>query len=244
MAFDRPVRHACATCGARDRSDFEALDAPEAAVLDRVKSRRRLAPGEALFRQGEPYTAVYCVAEGLIGRRLLHENGASVLVGLARPGDMLGACGLLAGGPHATTAEALADSAVCVVRGSDAARLAAAQPAFRQRLVERCVAAIGAAERAVLEATALPAFSRFCTLLVDLLAAGGVDDGAGGRATTLPISRGDMAALLGVQPESLSRLIRRGTEEGLIAFAGRRLSAPSMAALRAAAATTRRSGEG
>jgi CRP/FNR family transcriptional regulator len=243
MAYDRPVRHACAQCAALPLSDFAALTGAGGQVLDRVKMRRRLAPGEALFHQGEPYVALYCIAEGLIGRRILHETGVGMLASLARPGDVLGACGLLAGGPHAATAEALTPVTLCVVPGSDAARLADAEPALRRRLIARCVAAVGAAERQALEAAALPAFARLCGLLLEFLPRGG-GGAAGDRAeAVLPVARGDLADLLAVKPESLSRLLRRAAEEGVALVDGRRLVAPSLARLRAAAQSTRR-GEG
>lgn len=241
MAYDRPVRHACAQCAALPRSDFAALSGAEAQVLDRVKLRRRLSPGEALFHQGEPYGALYCIADGLIGRRIVHETGLSVLAGLARPGDVLGACGLLAGGPHASTAEALTAATVCVVPESDAARLADAEPALRRRLIARCVAALGAAERQMLEAATLPAFARLCGLLLDFLPPCARGDRV---EVDLPLPRGDLADLLGVKPESLSRLLRRAAEEGLVLVDGRRMVAPSLARLRAAAASARRGGAG
>jgi CRP-like cAMP-binding protein len=239
MAYDRPVRNACAQCAALPLSDFAALTGAEAQVLDRVKLRRRLAPGEALFHQGEAYSALYCIADGLIGRRILHETGVSVLASVARPGDVLGACGLLAGGPHATTAEALTPATVCIVPGSDAARLAEAEPALRRRLIARCVAALGAAERQVLEAAALPAFARLCGLLLEFLP----DRPEGERVEAdLPVARGDLADLLGVKPESLSRLLRRAADEGVVLLEGRRMVAPSLGRLRAAALSARRGG--
>lgn len=243
MAYDRPVRNACAQCAALPLSDFAALTGAEAQVLDRVKLRRRLAPGEALFHQGEPYTALYCIAEGLIGRRILHESGVSVLASLARPGDVLGACGLLAGGPHATTAEALTAVTVCVVPGSDAARLAEAEPTLRRRLIARCVAALGAAERQVLEAAALPGLARLCVLLLEFLPpVSPAAPGADRVETDLPVARSDLADLLGVKPESLSRLLRRASEDGLVSVEGRRIVAPSLARLRAAAQLGRKGG--
>jgi CRP/FNR family transcriptional regulator len=246
MAYDRPVRNACAHCAVLPLSDFAALAGAEAQVLDRVKLRRKLAPGEALFHQGEPYSALYCIAEGLVGRRILHESGASVLASMARPGDMLGACGLLAGGPHASTAEALTAVTVCVVPGSDASRLAEAEPALRGRLIARCVAALGAAERQVLEAAALPGLARLCGLLLEFLGpcakVGAGAPGADRVETELPLARGDLADLLGVKPESLSRLLRRASEEGLVSVEGRRIVAPSLTRLREAAMAARKGG--
>lgn len=237
MAYDRPVRNACAQCAALPLSDFAALTGAQAQVLDRVKLRRRLAPGEALFHQGEPYGALYCIADGLIGRRILHETGVSLLASVARPGDVLGACGLLAGGPHATTAEALTPATVCVVPGSDAARLAEAEPALRRLLIARCVSALGAAERQVLEAATLPAFARLCGLLLEFLPAHAEGEGV---EAELPVARGDLADMLGVKPESLSRLLRRAAEEGVVLVEGRRMTVPSLARLRTAALSARR----
>jgi CRP/FNR family transcriptional regulator len=39
----------------------------------------------------------------------------------------------------------------------------------------------------------------------------------------LPMSRHDLAGMLGIQPESLSRLLRRLIDDGLIGLSGRRI---------------------
>jgi CRP-like cAMP-binding protein len=238
MAYDRPVRFACAACEAAPVSELAALGGAGREVLDRVKCRKRLAPGEVLFRQGEPYEALYCVAEGLIGRRMFHESGRAMLTGLVRPGEILGICGLFGPGLHASTAEALLPSSVCLVQGSDARRLAAAQPALRERLLSRCLAALAETERAVLEAATLPAMARLCKLVL-----GFMPQGCAAPVTLdLPVSRADLAALLGVQPESLSRLLRRAVADSLFAIEGRRVTVPDVARLADAAESGRRVG--
>jgi CRP-like cAMP-binding protein len=239
MAFDRPVRFTCAACEAGPMSDLAVLQGEGREVLDRVKLRRRLAPGEALFRQGEPYAALYCVAEGLFGRRMIHESGRAMLTGLVRPGDILGICGLFGPGLHASTAEALVPSSVCVVQGSDARRLAAAEPALRERLLARCLAALAETERAVLEAATLPAMARLCKLVLGIMPPGG----AAPVTADLPVSRTDLAALLGVQPESLSRLLRRAVALSLFRIDGRRVTVPDRARLAEAAEAGRCNGD-
>lgn len=50
-------------------------------------------------------------------------------------------------------------------------------------------------------------------------------------AVTLPMSRIDLAGMIGVQPETLSRLIMRLRSEGLLRLRGRVIEIPSLSAL-------------
>jgi CRP/FNR family transcriptional regulator len=51
----------------------------------------------------------------------------------------------------------------------------------------------------------------------------GQDTGLGEHVLDLPVSRQDLAALIGIAPESMSRTIRRLEEEQFAQFDGRRV---------------------
>ena len=106
-------------------------DGPFREFASVVFPHRRLKAGQALYRSGGPFDAVYLVRTGFVKTVVLLEDGREQVTGLCMPGDMLGMDGL-ASGRHASDAIALDDSEICVVPYdrletlSDGARRAAA----------------------------------------------------------------------------------------------------------------------
>lgn len=110
-------------------------------------------------------------------------------------------------------------------------------PSFSARIALLAAAdglAILPAEEGRIRRGALPAFTRLRRLLAILPDPS--QSSVGRIEVDLPISRTDLASLLGIQPEPLTRLLRRAGGEGLIEIRGRRIAAPRQIRLRDAAA--------
>jgi CRP-like cAMP-binding protein len=89
---------------------------------------RRLEAGEALFRQGDPAAAIFRLQSGRV-RLLRHtEDGASVVMHIARPGETFAEAALFVGSYHC---DAIADvpSSVSVMRKRDLLRTMRDDPA-------------------------------------------------------------------------------------------------------------------
>lgn len=88
-------------------------------MFDRARSVRTLAVagGSALYRAGDPPDAIFMVRAGAFG---VFREGAMgrALVGVLRPGDVVGEFGLLAGTPRSATVVALRDSEVAAMPGA------------------------------------------------------------------------------------------------------------------------------
>jgi CRP/FNR family transcriptional regulator len=236
MRCDRTGDFGCAGCGTGPLPDWTAAEAGASGALDAIRRRRRVPAGAPVFRQGEACDALYCVAEGVVGLRVIDDEGACAMVGVASRGDLLGARAFLRGQPHGTAAEALTDVTLCRIARPDAEALAAARPQFGRRLVAACLDALDRAERALVENAALSNRDRLLALLVRLAERCGRREPDGALAARLPVSREDLAGMIGVRPETLSRLMTRLREEGAITVSGRRLTIPAGRALRPAAA--------
>lgn len=229
------TRSSCLSCPVRGRSDWSSLPQREAMVIDRMKKPRRLNQGAVLFAQGTRNMGVYCVSRGLVGLRMTHENGTDALVGLCWAGQTLGARAFLRNSEHRTTAVAVIDTEVCMIERRDALRLTVEAPTAHMALVGRCLEAMDEAQSGLLENAALSNRDRLCRLLLRL-AYSGLQEivmplPSGGLALNLPIARGDLAGMLGVQPETLSRIIARLCREGLLRLRRRVIELPSPPAL-------------
>lgn len=234
MTIDLPVTRSCAECPYGRHTPWKDVPPQRLAILDRLRRRRGFDSGTALFRQGEPNEGLHCISQGVFGISITHRTGTDVMIRLAYPGDTLGARAFLRDAPHRTTAVALTEAAVCTLARRDAVQLTRDAPDVHQELVGRCLAEMDRAEASIVEQACLSNRARLCRLLSDLLERHGEPTGTK-LVARLPVSRGTMAGMLGIQPESLSRLFSRLKGEGLIALSGRNVSTGSLAALRAEA---------
>lgn len=230
----------CRGCQPGPLGDWSLVDPAHARVLERIVVEQCHGKGSAIFHAGAASSGIYCIAEGMAGLRLLHESGTSVLVDIAYPGDLIGTRAFLRNGRHRTSAEALSDVRLCKIPGSEARRLMHDHPALHQRLVRVCLDSLDASQEAMLQVAAMSNGDRLFQLLSRLLQHCGTHDAAGRLQANLPISREDIAGMLGVRQETLSRLLTRLKQEGLIVISGRHCELLSTRCLPQQRADTRR----
>lgn len=214
-------RTGCRACQPGTLGYWSQLDAAYAQALDRITSVSRHAQGEWVFRMGQPSCGVYCVASGIVGLRKLHANGSGVMLEIAYPGDLIGVPAFLRNDAHRTGAEALTDVRLCRLPGAELRRLLGEFPSLYPQLVRVCLDALDASQESMLQAAAMSNRDRLFHLLKRLLEHCGSVDGSGQVQARLPISREDIAGMLGVRQETLSRLLKRLSDESLIEISGR-----------------------
>ena len=191
-------------------------------MLARGFSRRELDAGEVLFEQGAESGGVYCVSRGLIALRTYQPDGKSTLLKLAYPSEIIGFRSFLDDGPHRTEARALVPSRICTVAQRDANRVVRANPSVMARLASRCIAEIDQSHEKIIAAATQSNKERLTAILLQLAQHHGKLE-QGFVEMKLPLSRPDLADLIGVQPETLSRLVKRLEREGEFVFSGRQV---------------------
>lgn len=211
----------CFSCQARDRTEWCVLNDTDLTVLNDSKLVKEYMPGEPIFHQGDPCRGVHCFETGMIGIRKIDADGNSVLLGLAYPGDTIGYRSLLAEEEHKVSAEALKPSTVCFIDQNTVRRMLDLNPALGLRFLKRAARDLGEAEDRFMQSVTLSVRARFAHLLLVLKGryAEAAEDGT--LMMELPLSRQDMASMIGVRPETMSRTIRQFEDDGIAHFSGR-----------------------
>jgi lysophospholipid hydrolase len=93
-------------------SAFRALDPAAQQELAQALEPVELRPGEGLFAPGDPRDAIYFILCGLVSQTVAGGQGQALPARVLGAGDAVGEIGLVADGPHSSTARALDDTLV------------------------------------------------------------------------------------------------------------------------------------
>ncbi len=221
----------CFSCQVRPRTEWCALSETDLKIINDSKSDRDYGPGDVLYHQGDACTGVFCIQSGLVGLRKVGSDGNSVLVRLAQPGDTIGYRSFLAGEEHKLSAEVLKPSHVCFVERAMARRMLDTKPELGLRFLKRMAEDLDAAEDKFLQTTSFDIRARLAHLLLVLKDRFASEEKDGALKLELPLSRQDMAAMIGVRPETMSRAIRKFEDDGIAFFSGRTVQVPDVSVL-------------
>jgi CRP/FNR family transcriptional regulator len=232
---DKANQDGCHTCTCRDQSSWQVLSEDDLERVNRARRTRRYEPGDTVFAQGEADRCVYCVKSGTIAERRLDSDGNSVLLGLNYASDLVGYRSFLSGGTHRTSAEAVSPATVCVIDAAAVGEAMERNPELTRELLRRSMAEVEQAQDTIFRSATLSNRDRLLQLLQELLRRHGTMAADGSCRIELPLSRRDLASMIGVRHETLSRIIGRLETEGMAQFSGRHVTVPNPRALAAAA---------
>lgn len=228
MRSSNTPAHPCGNCGHFSNSVWQPVSGEALSTLTSGFSRRDIAADQALFQQGDDSLGVFCVSRGLFAIRAHQEDGSSILLKLAYPGDIIGFRSFLSKEPHKTEARALLPSRVCTVAQRNADKITHGNTAVLARLTGRCIDEIDSGRDRIIGTATADNKKRLTEILFKLMKAHGRRDGTCLRMR-LPLSRTDLADLLGITPETVSRVLKRLKDEGHFEVSGRDIRIPAAA---------------
>jgi len=202
--------------------EWEALTGTDRRSLSRVSSQRRYQPGQTIFHQDDACRGVYLMLKGLVSLHRRGADGSVVTLRLARQGDILGYRPILAAQPHMASADVVKACAISFFPTSHVKDILSTNKDFGMALLRREARELGEAEVHFQETVTQQLRSRLLNLLLGLNGHYGTEQPGGDILIELPISRQEMASMLGVRVETLSREIRHLTDDGLVKFSGHR----------------------
>ncbi len=211
----------CLECRLRQRNEWRVLVEDEVKLLAQTRKCRLYQAGELIFAAGEPSHGIYCIASGTVAIRKIDTEGNAVLVQLGYPGDTLGYRGLLLGENRCSSAEALGPSKICFIDKQIVRTLLDRNPALGLQFLRRVTADLDDAHAKLVRNATFSNRAKFIHLLLVLMSRHGHTANDGSRVMKLPVSRRDLASMIGARHETLSRIIGRLEEDGIARFSGR-----------------------
>ena len=176
--------------------------------------RRRLKPGEAIYREDEHFTVLYAVRSGSLKSAARRGDGEQVL-GFHLPGEVVGVDGI-AHARHAATVTALEDTDLCAIRYGAYEPTQPGARAFFGKLWDMMSTQLVQERTHAALLAGLNANQRVSAFLVTMSARMRAR-GYSSREFHLRMSRAEIGSYLGVTMETVSRtlsaLARRGVVE-------------------------------
>ena len=221
----------CMECTSLPDTEWQCLEESQLASLDKCKSMINCEPGETLFSQGEPGNGVYCIKSGLIGLRRVDVNGNSVLVRLSTPGTTVGYRTFLTKSPHVNSAEVLTSSVLCYISRPNVDKFLKANPLLGERFLQHFYDDAIETENDYVRSLTMGMKSRFLHLILVFYERFGYQNENGNAAVDIPVKKGEIAELVGVRPESISRLIDQLQTDKVMQFKDRRVELTDIEAI-------------
>jgi CRP/FNR family transcriptional regulator len=213
----------------REQAVCAALEPQERAELERIGQYRTLARGEALVDAGEENFACATLIAGALKIAAIDRDGTERIVALVHPAGFVGELFTPTAQHHVT---ALTDSTLCLFPRRAYADLVERHPRLGLALLRRSGADL-AETRALIDIIGRRgSLERVAALLLVFARAAAHNPCGLATRFDLPLTRGEMAGLLGLTIETVSRQLTALERRGLIQKDGARgmviLDAPQL----------------
>jgi len=194
---------------------FQRLSADQLTSVAQVTRPVMAKKGGTVFSTGEVSQTLYIVNVGQVRLYHLGEDGREQVLRVLNPGDFIGEIALFTDEIHSSYAEATKDSELCTISRASLTALIKQMPPLSMALLGALADRLKTAERQATLLSIPDALPRLAGYLQEI-------SGHQSGVIDLPMSKQDLAAYLGMTPESLSRKLRQLVKDGVIETIGRR----------------------
>jgi CRP/FNR family transcriptional regulator len=210
-----PTPVACSSCNLRELCLPVGFSGSELERLDgMVATRRSVKRGDALFRSGDAFEAVYAVRTGFFKTQISSEDGRDQVTGFQMAGELLGLDGIVRD-HHTCDAVALEDSQVCVIPYAELEALSREFGELQRQFHKIMSREIVRDQGVMLLLGSMRAEERLAAFLLNLtqrLQARGFSP----TSLVLRMTREEIGTYLGLKLETVSRCFSRFQEDGVL----------------------------
>jgi len=198
----------CVLCGAEF---YSGLTAEQVCQIRELLIKKTCQPRTVLFREGEADDMLFVLRRGLVKLTCSLPDGREQILGLRVVGDLLG-FEALRDHRQPYTAETLTEVDLCGMRPRDMLRVLERNPESALRVIDGLNQELQRAQALIRDLGLKSAAERVASFLLSLAHTHDPRE----NLLTIPLSRQEIAGLLGLTVETVSRNITRLARKGLI----------------------------
>ncbi len=206
---------ACSNCNLRELCMPMGLNEAQLQRIDEMVSiRKKVKRGQALFHNGDKFTALFAIRTGFFKTAIATEDGRDQVTGFQMAGEVLGLDGIV-NDRHNCDAIALEDAEVCVMPFEKIEELAREVNAIQHHVHKMMSREIVREHGVMLLLGSMRAEERLAAFLLNLvqrLHARGFSQ----SELVLRMTREEIGSYLGLKLETVSRTFSKFAEEGWI----------------------------
>ena len=197
---------------------FRNLEGPTMNMMENILIRREFARGEQIFSEGLECKGFYIIVKGRVKVYKLSSEGKEQILHIVGPKELLGAVSAFSGSPYPAHADALEKTNAFFFPRKDFLSLIKKEPSVAMNMMANLAMRLQHFTRMIDDLSLKEVPARLAAYLLYLCTKTGCGD-----TIEIDISKGQLASLLGTIPETLSRILRRMNEKGILEVKGRRI---------------------
>jgi CRP/FNR family transcriptional regulator len=220
----------CEQCGIYNLCLPSGLDTGDLDALDQIIKRRRpLERGQHLYHAGDAFVSIFALRSGSLKSYVTTEDGEEHIIGIKMPGDLLGLSDI--NNTHYTrSTKALETCSICEIPYDRFEHLTQQIPELHHHILGTLSREIHHEQDRVTMCKKLSAEARLAGLLL-MLSQRFAQRGFSATDFNLSMSRSDIANMLGLAVETVSRLFTQFQELGVLIVERKHVKLLNLAAL-------------
>jgi CRP/FNR family transcriptional regulator len=210
-----PLARSCAQCAVRDLCLPAGLGAKDTKLLERVVVRNRPIERQgAVCRAGTAFHSLYAIYSGFVKCTVTHDDGREQVTGLHMSGELIG-MDAINSGKYTCDAVALEECNVCEIDFGELERLGREVPSLQQHFHRIMGREIARDYGVMLLLGSMRAAERIAVFLLNLSRRYAAR-GCSATRFSLLLDRERIGSYLGIKLETVSRVLSRFQDEGLL----------------------------
>lgn len=220
----------CKTCKLRAASFFCQLSPAALKDFDAIKSTATYPKGALLFMERQDARGAFVLCEGEVKLSISSSEGKTLIMRVAKAGEILGLMAAMSGGSYEVTAETIHPCQVAFIRREDFQRFVAKYPEASQGVARQMTMQYQAAcEQLRTVGLSASAQEKLARLLLAWSA--GIEQTKGGTRIKIPLTHEEIAEFIGTTRETVTRTLSDFKVRHLVAIQGSTMMIPNRAAL-------------
>ena len=203
----------------KSTSLFEGLSGEEVETISKLIFEKKYGKGETIFFEGDEADGFYIVSSGQIKVFKMNPMGKEHILHIFGPGEPVGEVPVFSKQPFPANAEALVKSSTLFFPRKDFVALIENNPSIALNMLAVLSRRLRQFATQIENLSLKEVPARLAGYLL-YIAKEQKNEGV----VELPVSKGQLASLLGTIPETLSRIFARMSDEGLIQVDGRSIT--------------------
>ena len=198
---------------------FEGLTTAEIETVATLIFEKKFDNGETIFFEGDEADGFYLVSSGQIKVFKMNPMGKEHILHIFGPGEPVGEVPVFSKQPFPATAEAIIKSTTYFFPRNDFVALIEQNPSIALNMLAVLSRRLRQFATQIENLSLKEVPARLAGYLLYI-----AEEQNNGDVVRLPVSKGQLASLLGTIPETLSRIFARMSDEGLIRVDGRSIT--------------------